>query len=69
MTYGARRTQRQGDHGAEDPGLRAWQLHMHVGCKMGDIAYKFETEKFYYDTDVELLADVIDVEKANVRAL
>ena len=53
MTYGARRTQRKGDHGAEDPGLRAWQLHMHVGCKMGDIAYKFETEKLYYDTDVE----------------
>lgn len=42
---------------------------MHVGCKMGDIAYEFETEKFYYDTDVKLLTDVIDVEKAKVRVL
>ena len=64
--HGARRAQRQGDHGPQDRGLGARNYTRNVGYKTGSITYEFETKTFNYDRGIRLLADVMDVEEAGV---
>ena len=48
--HGARRAQRQGDHGPE-----LGDYTRNVGYKTGSITYEFETKTFNYDRGIKLL--------------
>lgn len=62
-SHGEGRPQREGDH-VSVTGLGDYTRN--VGYKTGSIDFAYETKAFNYDRGIKLLADVMDVEEADV---